>query len=159
DAPVPQSGNINAASENPAISLSCANPILVVRSIGPDYVVSHIAPSNLITPINGRVSISVRVSNIGNVNVTVPSTTTLFGGNCTASGQDQTAQTPPLAAGQTSPTMAFSCTCNSPGLKRVVAEANFPRNANIQETDYANNQGFTLFYCGNPFAPVCADYV
>ncbi|MCX8197682.1 MAG: hypothetical protein N3F07_00595 [Candidatus Micrarchaeota archaeon] len=160
NAPVPQSGRINASSEDARFpSLSCANPVLVVQGIGPDYVISGMSPSRIITPIGGSLSISLSVANKGNQNVSVPSSTTLFGANCTANGEDQVRQTPPLNAGQTSSPLSFTCICSSAGLKRVVAEANLPRNPSIQEIDYTNNQAAAVFYCGNPFAPVCSDYV
>jgi hypothetical protein len=160
NAPVPQTGSINAQSEEPGFPLlTCANPVLVqvVNGIGPDYIISHIRPSRDIVPIGQSLVVEVRVTNIGNVNVTNVTTTTMYGANCTASGLDEGRPTPGLAVGETSPLLSYTCTCGSYGLKRAVAEANYPRS--IYEYDYANNQGLAVFYCGNTYAPVCADYV
>jgi len=158
NAPVPQSGSINAQTVDGIFNFACANPILInVSKIGPDYVISHIQPVRDLTPIGNTVDIELTVTNIGNVGVANTTTTTMYGANCTASGQDISKLTQGLGAGETTSTMAFTCTCGSPGLKRVTAEANYPRT--ITESEYGNNQGIALFYCGNPYAPVCADFV
>jgi len=155
NAPVNQTGNINAQSDLPGFAtLRCDAAIpITVSELGPDYIVTGVTPSKLIAQPGEVVQIAVKVKNRGNQNAT-NQTHTLLSGNCTA----QTRPLAPLNALAEVEDRSFTCTCAQGGITFVVVEANHIREEQY-EYDYQNNQGVGYFYCGEPFAPLCPDYV
>lgn len=158
NAPVPQSGAINANSITAGITLQCASPILAgIDNIGPDYVVTSVkTPSYLIEP-GTTFQVSVNVSNIGNRNVTsTVSQTALLAGNCSESIQLK--DTGPLKAGQSAAFQNYVCACNSAGTFRVTAVADY-NNDITGELDEGNNRNYSTYVCGITYAPACFDYI
>jgi hypothetical protein len=152
DAPVPQSGYINASSLHSRMNLSCNLPV-AVENIGPDYKIEWIRVPPIIEP-GYQFNVRVNVTNAGNLNATNTSYTALLAGNC--SSLDQTKRIPGLKVGE-SDVASFTCTCSAPGIFTITAKADYYNN--VAESDESNNEKSTIYSCLVPYAPACFDFV
>lgn len=158
NAPVPQSGYIDATGTAGMNTLHCANPVLTsVDNYGPDYTVVWVkAPTYMIEP-GTTFHVSVNVTNIGNVNVTTTVTqTALLGANC--SSTNQLRGTNPLNVGKSAVFEDYTCICETAGTFSVTAVAD-SGNQLVGELNKNNNRGSGTYVCGLVYAPTCFDYI
>ncbi len=155
-APTPQSGLIDATSNAsivPGLVCEAAISILVDDEFGPDYKMVKVTPSSFIVNIGETVDLEVVISNIGNMDAENYTTTRLTGVDCTL----QEKQLRPLVQTEVYTQTGFSCTCTTPGIHTVYASANVYKTQ--YETNYSNNDGSTVFFCGIVSQLTCPDFV
>lgn len=127
-------------------------PVMVTVIPQVDYAISQVRTFGLMHNMNQAFAIEVRTRNIGPHNATRTSVTRL-GGNCAQLDR----QVPALNAGEEYVDSGFSCTCSHSGLNTLLVTANAQQSVN--ESNYANNYATAIFYCSNPYVPLCFDYV
>jgi len=140
-------GSSKACSNNSLIAVIFSGP-----QNGVDYIIDNMISSNY-SPTD-LFDISVTIKNIGSLNATNQSTTSIY--NCTANPQKQI--TPPLKSGKTY-THVFSCSCGgSRGIRLITAVTNEDRG--VSELNYDNNNKSISVTCvAAPRGPICQDFI